>query len=446
MPSIERHSNSSGRARLHSLRLRDANLARPARTGEPPSIHLLESESDGLILVAADGLVLSSNHAAELMSGFDATEMLGKPIGDVWPSDRRHEITWLLERAREGGSVSDFRTTRVRRGGEPVPVAVWVWPQYEPTGWLSAIAILVRDLTVDLAPQHHAMHLHSYLGAMLEQIDCAVLLCDPAGKIAYLNEAMLEWSGLDRSETLRMGRAAFLGACASRFTRSRDFLHRIRREGPAAEEFELALRGDTRRVMRWRGTPVALPDGTGRLDLLRDVTAEVTQREGLAHSALTDVLTGLLNRRGAEMAIPREIKRARRSGTSLGVALLDIDHFKRVNDRDGHAAGDAALRAVVDAVSTQLRGADLLARWGGDEILAVFPDTDLAGTRRLSERVRNAVALGVRAGRRPLTVSVGIGELRDGEDDLGPAIERADEALYLAKERGRDRVEPGSKA
>jgi diguanylate cyclase (GGDEF)-like protein len=160
-------------------------------------------------------------------------------------------------------------------------------------------------------------------------------------------------------------------------------------------------------------------------------------------AALVDPLTGVSNRRGFEAEAKRMLARAVRDGTSTALLLLDLDHFKTVNDKWGHLAGDAALRQFASTVATELRGGDLLARLGGEEFAVALADCMSDQAEALAERIRSAVAaLRVRAGAADicLTVSIGVASIRD-TDSLDALLKEADSALYRAKAGGRDRVE-----
>jgi diguanylate cyclase (GGDEF)-like protein len=346
----------------------------------------------------------------------------------------------MLDRARAGASTTGYRTVRLRRDGTPVYVSITASPLTDATGRVTGAAAIARDVSSEREVHEQTMHLHSYLGAVLAHLDNAVLLTDPRGRIAFVTDEMLALSGLERPQITEMTRAEFLAACSLSMARPREFLTGARNQGRATEEKEVETRGGQPRVLRWHSTPVSLPDGLGRLDLLRDVTPEVRLRESLAQSAVTDALTGLLNRRGAGLALERERQRAVRSGTPLAVALLDVDRFKVINDRLGHPAGDAALQCLARTVNGAVRGSDLVARWGGDELLVVFPDTDIDRARLLAERVRRAVSRGCRRNGAALTVSAGLACLEPGEPSMSEVLERADRALYRAKELGRDRT------
>jgi diguanylate cyclase (GGDEF)-like protein len=161
-------------------------------------------------------------------------------------------------------------------------------------------------------------------------------------------------------------------------------------------------------------------------------------------AALLDPLTQVSNRRGFEAEVRRILARACRDGTSTALLLLDIDHFKTVNDRWGHLAGDHALQAFTAAVAGELRGGDLLGRFGGEEFAVALTDCRTDQALDLANRIRRAVAaLTVRAGSAEvrLTVSIGVASQR-GVDSLDALLKEADAALYRAKAAGRDRVEP----
>ncbi len=158
--------------------------------------------------------------------------------------------------------------------------------------------------------------------------------------------------------------------------------------------------------------------------------------------ATRDALTGAPNRRAIEEVARDELARCRRSGLPLAVLLLDLDHFKAINDTYGHAAGDAALRAFVATATAQLRARDTLGRYGGEEFLVVLPATTCEDARATAERLRVAVAgATLEAGEHRLrvTTSIGVAEAA-GNDDIDAMLARADTALYQAKAQGRNRT------
>lgn len=160
-------------------------------------------------------------------------------------------------------------------------------------------------------------------------------------------------------------------------------------------------------------------------------------------TAMIDPLTGVKNRSTMFDAMQREIKLARRQAGSLSVILLDIDHFKRVNDEHGHLYGDQALRAVAHRVQRTIRDSDLLFRYGGEEFMILLSGTSAEGSSLLAERIRHEIEhMGYFCNKEiRLTVSLGVTSLKSEPDTTELMLERADTALYRAKQGGRNRVE-----
>jgi len=159
--------------------------------------------------------------------------------------------------------------------------------------------------------------------------------------------------------------------------------------------------------------------------------------------ATTDALTGLSNRRAFLDWATREVARCARYGDHFCVALLDVDHFKQVNDRYGHAAGDAVLAALSRLMGKIVRSCDVVARWGGEEFVIAFPSTSLEGAMSVAERMRAALEEhqieGPGGQILTVTASFGVAELAAGET-LDEVVDRADKSMYAAKSAGRNRV------
>jgi diguanylate cyclase (GGDEF)-like protein len=173
-------------------------------------------------------------------------------------------------------------------------------------------------------------------------------------------------------------------------------------------------------------------------------------RARLLRSGFTDVLTGWHNRRYLQVRLKEELARARRDGSHLVCLMLDVDHFKRVNDTWGHKAGDAVLQKLANCIDAQVRASDVAARYGGEEFVILLPDTDNSAGIRLAERIRVAIsesAYDLPCGKIvSITASIGIAGVTPGPDteDLKTVgdslVARADVALYRAKSEGRDQV------
>ncbi|OIQ96402.1 putative diguanylate cyclase YedQ [mine drainage metagenome] len=160
----------------------------------------------------------------------------------------------------------------------------------------------------------------------------------------------------------------------------------------------------------------------------------------LFRQAIRDPLTGVFSRRSGEELLERQFQIALRSWTPLSIAFLDFDHFKEINDRYSHDAGDKALIAAAAAMTKSLRLSNILVRWGGEEFVLIMPDTDPAEAGQALTRLREA-GLGERPDGSRLTASIGFAERsQDRCGDWRRLVEAADRRMYLAKQGGRDRV------
>ena len=174
------------------------------------------------------------------------------------------------------------------------------------------------------------------------------------------------------------------------------------------------------------------------IGVTRDITERKTFEAELRNLAVTDTLTGVWNRRHGTELLTADLS-ARRPGQALSLLMLDIDHFKTINDTFGHQAGDHVLIEIASRLRTSLRGSDMVARWGGEEFVVLLRDCALPDALRLAEDIRAAIAELPFGAMGSLTVSVGVAEARAGED-LTTWLERADQALYRAKRSGRNEV------
>lgn len=221
----------------------------------------------------------------------------------------------------------------------------------------------------------------------------------------------------------------------------------------------IVRQGDTRKLVRALdiGVNDYLTRPVDRNELTARVTTQLRRKryvdqlrssfQASLEMAVTDQLTGLYNRRYLASHLSAMFDRASWTGRPLATMVLDIDHFKQINDTYGHDAGDKVLKEFADCVSSSVRGIDLACRYGGEEFLVAMPDTDMAFAEIIAERLRQEIAgrkFVVNGGRDTIqvTVSIGIASTENGPegDTAQKLIKRADEALYQAKSSGRNRV------
>ena len=175
-----------------------------------------------------------------------------------------------------------------------------------------------------------------------------------------------------------------------------------------------------------------------------DISERVRLNNELQALARTDPLTGLANRRAFVEAIEAEFRRFKRSGAPAAVLLIDIDHFKLINDCHGHNAGDCALSALADILRTNVRNTDFPARFGGEEFVILLTEVEGSKAIEMAERIRLAVEAATRFSPERdfhLTVSIGVTVFNASDSEWGQAVKRSDDAMYLAKSGGRNRVE-----
>jgi len=179
-------------------------------------------------------------------------------------------------------------------------------------------------------------------------------------------------------------------------------------------------------------------------ELEREIDARKRAEAELQRLAITDPLTNAYNRRYFFEVTAQELERSRRHTSNLSIAMLDLDHFKDINDNYGHVVGDQALRTMADCFRSNLRQTDILGRYGGDEFAVLMPETGQAKAQKMAERLRKRLISSLRKTNlfsAPLTVSVGIYAYSSGSEiSVEEFVDRADQALYHAKEAGRNRV------
>ncbi|WP_295641603.1 diguanylate cyclase [uncultured Methylibium sp.] len=258
-----------------------------------------------------------------------------------------------------------------------------------------------------------------------------------AGALAALAVMGLAWLAIGR-----FSRPLQAISTAARRIQAGDLAARIPEATQSSELRQLSdsLRGMTQTLVeRERALEQA---NAGLEERVAERTAELERANTeLQKLARKDALTGLFNRRAADDRLGEEMARHRRSLSGLSVMLVDIDHFKRVNDTHGHAAGDAVLRELAQRLSRRCRNTDFIARFGGEEFVVLLPDTPVEGALALAEKMRRAVADEPMPGGVGLvTLSIGIASPAEYFVDAAAALAAADEALYTAKRSGRNRA------
>lgn len=295
----------------------------------------------------------------------------------------------------------------------------------------------------------------SLLRAIQEASPDGILVVDGQGRVASFNRRFLEiWriSGEQMaSSSARKGGAerdsGILPEAAEKVADSEGFIRRIRElyaNPQLSDHCEIELK-DQRTLERHS---VGLRDDSGeylgRVWFFRDITARKSDEAALRHLAMHDSLTGVMNRNQFFERAGEELRRAQRYRKPLAMLMLDLDHFKRINDVHGHGAGDAVLTTTCQLWMSELRSVDLLARIGGEEFALLMPDSPLSAAQVAAERLRaltSAAVVTFQDREIRFTVSGGIAMVDPDDSTIEAALHRADLALYRAKKAGRNRME-----
>jgi len=382
----------------------------------------------------------------------DASALLGAlPVGlQLWHAaggdPARLVLLWSNQEAGRDVGESYARAALTGRAidiVEDCDDAGWCRVRARPLGD-ERVMVTFEDVTV-AHERERALAASEHLNAsIVENLQEALLVIDMSGLITRANQAAAALCGVTLGELVG--------------SRLRDLPIDVRgRDGKPLHgdrsPVRRALAGETVRgvlmqVVRADGTalwvevnssPLMEPDGRpyGALSTYVDVTARVEREKRIRAEAETDDLTGLANRRALQRMLRVALARARAHDLVVGVLMLDLDGFKAVNDRYGHATGDAALREVAERLRGSVRERDLVARAGGDEFVVVLPDLPAGGARDAADRVEAAFATPLELGgaQARLRAAVGVASFPDDGADADVLLAAADRAMYARKSR-----------
>ena len=281
--------------------------------------------------------------------------------------------------------------------------------------------------------------LNNYANRVLAASPVAMFMLDKNNTILNANPAAIQLFGMGNHSMIGQ-KADHLNANSENHTTPVDLLNSSRDSSLIRENIFSRPDGTTFTALK---SIAALPDSDNKVDYFIETVVDVTTlkltQEQLRQEANTDKLTGLLNRNAAEYVLNQPVRESLSTDTTFSVIMCDLDHFKRVNDQFGHAAGDVVLKNVAAAMKAAVRAGDYCIRWGGEEFMIVLPGCTIAIAVKLAERTRMDIESQDHGEIGQITMSFGVAQW-DKTESVEQLIARADEALYEAKQTGRNRV------
>ncbi len=267
---------------------------------------------------------------------------------------------------------------------------------------------------------------------------------DPGPEIVYVNPAFTELTGYEAHEVI--GKSPRILQSEQTLPEAKQLIKNALRQQAAVRT---VIRNRTKYGKTYwldiRILPLTNDQGevTHFVAIERDVTQQKEQEERLEQMTLTDTLTGLSNRRAFNENLSNEFSRFQRNQAHYTLLMIDIDHFKKINDTYGHATGDEVLIIFSKLIASHLRQHDSISRLGGEEFCAILPQTTLDESRRIAHKLCaliNAQPFHIEKHQIPVSISIGISEAQENDFDCYDALTRADKKLYEAKESGRNKV------
>ncbi len=395
------------------------------------------------ILVHRNFKPLYANKALATLFGYKSVRgVLSLPlIRPLIPDDRWASVEAEyddLVRGRKGPVIT--RARFLRKDGDEI----WIAMTERALNWQGkpAVAITALDITSQMTVEQNLLESEQGLRSILEILPYPIYITRPGnGQLLFVNRKTCLLFQQNVGQLLRRKSIDFFAD-----PKEREDLRQLLETIPDIRDIEVRMRTASGReftaemaaiTMIYDGEPAILV-------ALNDISQRKEMEAELFSQATTDELTGINNRRHFFMQAERDLSRAQRFGRPLSVMMLDIDHFKKINDTYGHAVGDGVLQAFVKRSLESLRQSDVIGRLGGEEFAVIMPETAQAAAEAAAERLRAHVAerplIADRAAI-PTTVSVGVATFEAGDKSIDKFLHRADVALYRAKNKGRNRIE-----
>lgn len=379
------------------------------------------------------------------ITGFNPEDYVSNP--NLWRSmiypDDWEFVENSIKEILKGNAVSPLEHRIIRHDGTVVWIRNTMVPYYDEKGLLIKYDGLIEDISGRKQTEEALRESEEKFRNIAETAADAFILAERNGDIIFWNKSSQRIFGYTEEEILgkpltilmpeqyreahQAGIKRLHSSGESKYFGRITEMEGLRKDGNV---FPIELS-----VSMWK-----VKEKTFYSGIVRDITKRKQLELELEKLATTDKLTQVFNRIKFHEIMKKEMERAKRYGHSLSLIMFDIDHFKKVNDTYGHNVGDYVLQTLTQIVKERLREIDYLVRWGGEEFIIIAPETDIEKAEVLAERIRKGTENYVFDQVGAITISLGVAQLQK-DDTEDTVIKRVDDAMYLAKQKGRNRVE-----
>lgn len=413
---------------------------------------VIDNASVWITVLDPEARVIVWNKAAEQISGYPRETVVGNDR--VWsllypdPQYRAAITAKAGEVLADGEELSEFQTTIRCSDGRDRVMAWHSRRFFDGAGRIAGSIALGRDVTERTRAREALVARERQLAILMSNLPGMAYRClnDRSWTMRFVSDGCRALCGYAPDALIDNRDVSYAGLIVEADRQPVDdaVQSAIRADTPFTVEYRLRHRDGHQIWVSERGQAVTVDGETVLEGIVMDVSERKRMEQELATLAARDSLTGLHNRREMERRFSGELTRARRSGRPLALLWIDVDHFKSVNDRFGHLAGDTVLRTLGQRLELNVREGDYVARFGGEELAVVLPEQDMAAALETAERLRERVAeapIELADGQSvAITISVGVAAFPVNGDSLEALRSAADAAMYRAKAAGRNRV------
>lgn len=382
-------------------------------------------------------------------------EIVGKTDECFFDLDVSNDIKINDQNVMENGVTIELEEKNViHQTGETRYYASAKSPLFDDEGNISGLVGISTDITEKRQLDHQLQESRDLLHTIFHHIDACIYLKDADYKFTYVNPKTEEVFGLPLQEIVgKRGEDILPAEIAEIFHATDKQVFNEKRQQSIEEvigqedgsnlhywSIKVPIKNDSGDVEKMIGFSTDITElAKLRLQLKDALDYERQLRVEQQSLAITDPLTGLYNRLKLDEVMTRQILRQKNFSSDLSIILMDVDHFKHVNDTYGHQVGDEVLKEFAQILRQNIRASDVVGRWGGEEFLIICPNTNLEGSSKLAEKLRQVISKTTFTIVGKKTASFGVSSYH-AEDTAADVLSRADSQLYLAKQSGRNRV------